>query len=246
MRLPKLLFVVPSCFVLACSGREGDPPAVTADAAVSETIVDEARPDYPPPPYGAEVGDTFPLLTMRGRKGGAAEFVEISSRDYYDPDGDRGIRALWVGVNFFCDGCDETHPFAQLPMHTATAYTSPPTSYAERGARMVDLIAPTRSGINVGNRAVDGWIKQFGSRHDVAAFSDAQVLATDGNLPHCFVVDPRSMKIVHHAAATSTCEDQVYVILEEQLIDHGAPPRADAGSPDAADSDAVISDAASD
>jgi len=58
----------------------------------------EAGPAYPPGPYGLAVGDVFPLLTLKGYRGGVAPFTSVSTSEYYDPTGSRGIRAGDFGV----------------------------------------------------------------------------------------------------------------------------------------------------
>ena len=40
----------------------------------------------------------FPLLTLKGYRGGVAPFTSVSTSEYYDPTGSRGIRAGDFGV----------------------------------------------------------------------------------------------------------------------------------------------------
>jgi hypothetical protein len=208
--------------------------APTSDADTNTEAAADAQADDPPAPYGLNVGDTLPPVSMRGRVGGAGELVEIHSRDYYDPDGARGIRALWIGLQVSCPSCDDANPWIALPLFTSSAYKSAPWSFAARGGRMLDAIAYMSNGSGTGavaDKDVDDWIKRFSSTNDVANFGKSKELTPDENLPHCYIVDPRTMKIVDHKTDVLKCKSAVSVVFDRLLVTNGAPPKmtADAG-----------------
>src|SRR4051794_38443878 len=88
------------CVALAACSSSSSPPlsgdagAVDSEGGASADAAETLT--YPPPPYGIAEGDTFPDATWDGFRSGTTDTVKISSIDYYDPKGDRGIRVAAI------------------------------------------------------------------------------------------------------------------------------------------------------
>lgn len=188
------------------------PDAAVADAAVGDAAVadsavaDAGLPAYPAGPYGLRQGDVFPLLVLKGYRGGVAPFGDVSTNEYYDPSGARGIRAVHLTVQgSWCSPC---LAFEKIRVGFSV---NAPTAYATKGVRFVTALmqGPT---FNPAKQAdLDAWLVRTPSTFDLLADpedADAGVRArtiwdVDGGantgntaIPTSYAIDPRTMKIV--------------------------------------------------
>jgi hypothetical protein len=152
------------------------PAATTADAAAPETSTDDSAsaddgaPPYPAGPYGAAVGKTFPLVTWQGEHDGAAPIVSISSADYYDPSGSKGIRGVFLTINALnCGGA--RGPCDTAGKDTESAFAGPPYDFKARGGRAVDILVQnwTNAGPQRATTIADlaTWVGTNGITYDV-------------------------------------------------------------------------------
>ena len=145
--------------------------------------------DYPPGPYGYSTGSTYPKVSFPGYRNGAGAWVTISMADYYDPTGARGINALFLDVSAgWCGACRAEA--ADLPTMA--------TKYKPRGGRIVTALIEGDSSSTPATQAnVDEWKSTFSVNFDIVADGKSDSLGSGGvGLPHNYVIDPRTMKIV--------------------------------------------------
>jgi hypothetical protein len=227
----------------ACSSSSSSSPSETSDTGSvesSETGASETAESltYPPPPYGVNVGDTFPDATWDGFRSGTTDAVKISSIDYYDPKGERGIRA--VGIFFSsipqktggttCTDCDQI--FAAL----SSAMTSSDYDWKTRGVRILEVATrwnkpqidvPALLAARGPSSALDEAVWVFG--HDAAGGITWLPPFEKVGFPSVYVVDPRTMKIVHvldsGGAGTGDPTAKFVRSLEIEAVDNGAPPK---------------------
>jgi hypothetical protein len=191
--------------IVACSSSSSTTPAAagTTDASTDTGSVtpDAAEATYPAGPYGIGVGDVFPSVTWQGERGGQAPLVSISSSDYYDPTGAKGIRSLYFTITASCgSSC------TMAATTTAAASAGPPYDFAKRGGRAVDMLALSWASdpiqpVKVSD--VDGWARSNKITYDVviepSPASDGGGFTTgigsvDG-VPYSILVDPRTMQV---------------------------------------------------
>jgi hypothetical protein len=192
--------------VVSCSSSEprtfgGGPapaPSPTDSAApagdTSPAPVEEID-GYPKGPHGWAVGQVFPRLTFDAKLGGKGAFTRVSTKDYYDRDGARGIRALYLTVSApWCPACvSEAKTF---PEEFAT-------TYAPRGARFLTLLAEDAGHKPASRATVDAWITEFRTNYDIGLDPGYAALPKDDTgrgsvaIPYNYVIDPRTMRVVH-------------------------------------------------
>lgn len=215
MRLSRTFAVLASCSLLlgACSSNNTGtsdpgvtPPADTGTAAADTGAVaddtgsvDETPPTpppYPDGPYDFKNNSVFPNLTLKGYKDAAGEWTDISMADYYDPDGSRGITAIYLVVAAqWCPPCDEEA--SHLPIWWSR-------DFKDRGAKFVSFVIQTGASPPkpATQATVDQWIKA-GPRYkhalnfDIAADPTSSSLPKTGSvgLPHNYIINPRTMRI---------------------------------------------------
>jgi hypothetical protein len=177
-------------------------------------------PAYPDGPYGFEIGSTFPNVTVQGYVAGAAPWGPITTKDYYDPDGSKGIRGFYLTVSApWCAGC--VMEGQDLPgLYTA--------QYRKRGARILTVLLEGPSHEPSSQGTVDTWVATYGTPYDVAIGSGADVLAPAGapgaalGLPWNYVIDPRTMKIAAIDSGTYFSGDSIPGL--DPVLAKNAPP----------------------
>lgn len=154
---------------------------------------------YPSGPYGIQMGDTIANVSLMGYRDATGPYTQIQLSDYYDPDGSRGIRALYVTLGeVLCGAC-----VAEAPKINTWK-----TQYAPYGAQFLSGL--WGGGSEVGDNAwtggpatqdtLDAWIKQYKVTYTMVV--DPTYLLVGGTAPagnpNGYLVDPRTMKIVQY------------------------------------------------
>ena len=189
----------------ACAVPHDDTPSATpADTGKPNPASDAADPTSHPPaeidgypvgPFGMKVGNTFPNLALDGYRDGKGEWTTLTLKDYYDPDASHGIRGLYLTISApWCAGC--VAEAKVLPGEYAS-------KYRELGAKLLTALAQDASSKPATRNTVDTWVSTYKINFDIVAdptLSTAPKDASGGGsiaLPYNYVIDPRTMKIVH-------------------------------------------------
>lgn len=188
---------------VAPSEDAGSPPHDAGiDPHDASTIipVDAGAPTpsaYPSGPYGLDKGSVFPLVTLQGYKLATGAWTSISTASYYDPTGARGITGVFfiVGAEW-CGACQSEADEAPLWLTQA---------YKTRGGVFASAIIEQAVDDGSGNylpatqATVDTWIATHKTNYDIMIDPHGEAtLPMSGTigLPHNYVIDPRTMKIV--------------------------------------------------
>lgn len=147
-----------------------------------------ASGDYPAGPYGVNIGETYPNASVMGYRDGLNVYAPIKMSDYYDPTGDRGIKAVLVDAALStCAPCKDE--FMYLPALFDT--------YGPQGAKfLVALMDPSP---NEGK--IKTWLtytKVPYPKFEVASTMVQPFFPSGSSLdtPKNTIVDPRTMKVV--------------------------------------------------
>jgi thiol-disulfide isomerase/thioredoxin len=183
---------------LAASGcsSSSSTPAVTPgdDAGADTTPAPPAYPDESLAPYGLLAHQTFPNLTWKGHRDGTGPLVDISMSDYYDPDGKKGLTAVYFIVAAeWCGPCN------------AEAEVSPKIygeAYKPRGAKYVSVVIEDKAQKPATLATLDSWISTHKINFDMGLYPSkadhsVDVLPNIQNvgLPHNYIIDPHTMVI---------------------------------------------------
>lgn len=183
------------------AGDGGVAPNPFADADEPVDASDEAAPPppgdggapappsaYPSGPYGFGVGAIYPDVSFSGYVAAKAPWTTVATRDFYDPAGKRGLKAVLIVVSAaWCGPCrDEAK---DLPTLNA--------KYAPQGVRFLEIVVQDTDGSGATQSTIDAWIAYAGLDTDVVADADEKSLpkASTG-LPFNLLVDARTMKVV--------------------------------------------------
>jgi hypothetical protein len=161
--------------------------AVPADDVVDpEVSVDT----YPTGPYGLGTADVIDKFTFMGFRDGGDPFVKLSLTDFYDPEGTKGIKALFVTLGrSSCGAC----------VGQAGRMETWETKYRSEGLRQLSVL---HSGLGVPREATEStardWIAKYGVTYDVAIDPTFRL---NGGVkpdfdPRGWLVDVKTMKIV--------------------------------------------------
>ncbi len=183
------VFLMALSISLGCAGRVvQDPPQEEPSSPPGPVlVVPEPRPDYPAGPYGKTKGAIVQNFSWSGYRDGLVWDDRISLRDYYDPDGSRGIRAIRIMLGAVWCAVDNT-----VAARLRTTYPA----MKSRGVRIVSGLvedavrkSPTRS-------TLDTWIAKFNVSYDLVLDPDHAVAVGALTFPYNVIVDPRTMVIV--------------------------------------------------
>jgi hypothetical protein len=172
---------------------ETSTPADTGAAADTTSTPPDAAPAYPPPPYGLDKGSTFPLITLKGYRGGLSgdgSWVDISTTDYYDPTGAKGFTGI-----YFVDAAQWCGPCNEEAYNLGTFYSK---SYKARGAVFATAVIEDSSQKAATQNVTNAWMTGHHINFDTMLDPHGAVtLPHTGTvgLPHNYVIDPRTMKI---------------------------------------------------
>jgi hypothetical protein len=246
MKHGSLRHLLLSASLAACSSSSTPSSTATDTGTVDVGASPDVASDvgevlaYPPPPYGVTKGETFPDATWDGVRSGTAAAIKISSIDYYDPKGDRGIRAAVILVNgvpkgkglLGCGPCDAVFAAISADM------TGAGFDWQARGVRGLELgyIYPdkqvslaTLTGVRAPS-ALDEAVLVVASGPTGAMPPSPFAAPFDAitGVPVTFVVDPRTMKIEVVQLGEATMGgpvDEVAAGVEKVAIANGAPTK---------------------
>lgn len=185
-------------------GIRNDDSGVVADTAPRQdtrpaiedtTIVD----GYPSGPYENFAGYVFPPLELDGYRDASPVWTKISMREYFDPDGSKGIRGVVVIVAAaWCSVCQAEAKWQP------DAYT---TTYKARGAKFITPLVQDAARKPAVRQTADTWRDYFKIPYAVAIDPSLSTLPKGTGalkLPYVFVIDPRTMRIemIYSAAQT--------------------------------------------
>jgi hypothetical protein len=184
--LSALVLTVPS----GCSSSDTPKsvPSTETGPTETDTATQPAPLTYPDGPYGLARGNVFPNLQFKGYREGKGAWTDIQMLDYYDPDGSRGINAIYITVSAeWCPVCKEDAKV--LPGW----YES---HYRPRGARFITSILETYDRKPATKAAVDLWVSAYAPNFDIVADPDAETFPeTFTALPVNFEINPRTMVV---------------------------------------------------
>lgn len=188
--LTGLLFAIVVTLPAACSSANApnSVPSTEAGATEMDTAAQPAALTYPDGPYGLARGNVFPNLQFKGYRNGKGAWTDIHMLDYYDPDGSRGVNAIYIAVSAeWCPVCKED------------AKVFPgwyESHYKPRGARFMTSIIETSDRKPATKAAVDLWVSAYAPNFDIVADPDALTFPeTFTALPVNFLINPRTMVI---------------------------------------------------
>ncbi|MGZ3475921.1 MAG: hypothetical protein ACXWUG_18115, partial [Polyangiales bacterium] len=170
---------------LGCSA----PPRLREIDAGEDTGTD-AAPTCPPGARGLLDGDTLKDASITGYRSATGPFAPISTCDYWDPDGAKGIRAFLLVLSApWCTPCagyvDWLHGVAP--------------ELLSRGTRILEvLISGNTSMLPATQQNADAWVKKYGVVWDLGIAVGTELVYGEGAIPFSYFVDPRTLQIVGH------------------------------------------------
>lgn len=187
----------PSAVPGGVDGVKNDPDAAvdsarpdtagTADTLEAETAIVDG---YPSGPYDKVAGAIFPPLSLSGYRDGDGVWTTISMREYFDPDGSKGIRGVAVIVAAqWCGVCQNEAKWVP------TAYT---TQYKALGARFITPLLQDFSRKPATRAVADQWREAYAIPYAVAIDPTLSTLPVGTgalSLPYVFILDPRTMRV---------------------------------------------------
>lgn len=202
---------------LACSSSKASDAPATADAETDAGLpeTEPAKLTYPEGPYGLARGNVFPNLKFKGYRDAKGAWTDIEMLDYYDPDGSRGIHAIYITVSAeWCPVCKEDAKV--LPLW----YES---HYKPRGAKFITSILETYDRKPATKEAVDLWVAAYKPNFDIVADPAGDTFPpTFKALPVNLEIDPRTMT-VYRAFNNGTEFTKGVPGLDLLLDQNGAP-----------------------
>lgn len=177
--------------VLVACGSASPESADSVTESPSVVSVEKLPPlalAYPEGPYGKTVNAIFPEVTFEGYRDGDGEWSTLSMLDYFDPEGAKGIHAIYVVVAAqWCGVCQQEA--ARLPK----SYPA----LKERGARFLMVLGQDNTRRPSTKLTIDAWQSRFHLTFDVGNDPKLQFLPPGATgFPTCYVIDPRTMKIL--------------------------------------------------
>lgn len=174
---------------LACSSNASSEAPDTSPIEVD--AAEDAQPaalTYPEGPYGLARGNVVPNMKFKGYRDAKGAWTDLEMLDYYDPDGSRGINAIYITVSAeWCPVCKEDAKV--LPLW----YES---HYKPRGARFITSILETFDRKPATKEAVDLWVTAYKPNFDIVADPEGVTFPpTFKALPVNIEIDPRTMTV---------------------------------------------------
>jgi len=257
MKRPRLVFAF--ALLTACGSSHRNPNTEESDSGIDTSVADvtveadATDPTCPPGPYGYRVGDTIPCLTFQGYRDGKGALTTISTKDYWDPDGSKGINVVVFASNaVWCAPC------RALATWMAKIYVKPDElfkgslPYRDLGARFASiLLEDVPPGTPSDQAALNTWMKLCALTFDATMDPEAHVkVPEDFSFPYTYIVDPATMRIQKTIAGFGDPKLHLEAI-DFVLGRHGKfqpPPILDAGSDatDASDTSDGSTDGSSD
>ncbi|MGZ5969730.1 MAG: peroxiredoxin family protein [Polyangiales bacterium] len=165
-----------------------DPPAADPPSDQPPAEQPPAQPAYPAGTTGLKQGQIFPDVSFEGYRDGTGDWTSLAMHDYFDPDGSKKVTGLYIVVSAqWCAVCQQE----------AGIKPKEYPDWLKRGARFLMVLGQDNSGKPAQKLTVDQWQTRFHLNFDVGADPKLEFLPKDATgFPTCFVVDPRTMKIV--------------------------------------------------
>ena len=156
---------------------------------------------YPAGPYGLNASQIISNMTFVGFRDGAGPYTELSLSDYYDPDGAKGIKALYI--TFGWNGCGAC-------LQEAGNMNTWETDYSGKGVRLLSALhgdLQNQPTFQVTDSTAQDWINTYGITYDVVV--DPTYQLNNGvkptSDPHGWFVDTKTMQITEvYPGAPST------------------------------------------
>jgi hypothetical protein len=161
-------------------------------------------------------GDTLPEFEFLGYRDGTGSWGTIRMSDYQDPDGSRGINALYISLGkVLCGACEQE---AQHIPGWQMMYQSKGVKFAS--AFYSGASPGPNNDFPITQADIDQWITEFQVTYDIMADPSFQ-LSNDKEpsvAPIGYLVDPRTMKVVkYYNGAPGFLQG-----LDELLVKNGA------------------------
>lgn len=175
------------------------PEASTVDTAVEDAGPLVITDGYPAGPYGKKEGAVFPPLSFSGYRDGSTTWTKLDMREYFDPDGSKGIRGvLVVAAAQWCGVCQNEVKWV------TSAYV---TNYRDEGARFLTTLLQDGDHRPATQATATLWRDNYSIPHAVAIDPTLDTLPNDMgvlSLPYTYVIDPRTMRITKVTSAAQT------------------------------------------
>ncbi len=163
------------------------PDTAVADTGAAETTVVDG---YPAGPYDKVAGAVFPPVSLSGYRDGDAAWTTLSMREYFDPDGSKGIRGVVVVVAAqWCGVCQNEAKWVPA------AYTA---NYRAKGAKFITPLLQDLAHKPATRAVADQWREAYAIPFAIAIDPELTTLPVGigaVSLPYMFVIDPRTMRI---------------------------------------------------
>jgi len=154
---------------------------------------------YPSGPYGITVGKVLdPSLQWQGFAPGATTASTVKITDFYDCDGSKGINALLIdNAAQWCVACQEIAP-------EIAHWLSPSgENWAKLGVQIEQLIIENNDYEPATITTAQQWRDMF-SLTEIYVVADPNTTFPAEQLPHEFLIDPRTMTIVNDLDTDAT------------------------------------------
>lgn len=146
---------------------------------------------YPSGPYGITVGKVLdPTLSWQGFVPGQTTSTTVKITDFYDCDGSKGINALLIdNAAQWCVACQEIAP-------EIAHWLSPSgENWSKLGVQIEQLIIENNDYEPATITTAQQWRDMF-SLTEIYVVADPNTTFPAEQLPHEFLIDPRTMTIV--------------------------------------------------
>ncbi|MGZ3456592.1 MAG: hypothetical protein ACXVEF_43705 [Polyangiales bacterium] len=188
--MKRLAYAILALASSACSSEH------TARVYPEGEVVDAPAPLYPAGPYQLLKDYVVPDLCFKGYRDGIKDYpdgkpplVQICLHDFWDPDGSRGINAVFIAENAeWCSPCNQL----------ASRLDNLDATYHARGGRFMTVVAESASpaGTPATQSTLDAWVHKYKLVVDAAIDPDHTLMPRGAGVPTMFLIDPRTMKIV--------------------------------------------------
>lgn len=176
-------------FAMGCGSNKPELPSGVSAPASCVAL------DYPDGPYGTEAGAVVQNVCLRGwlapervsHDESSLEPIRLS--DFYDPDGQRGVKLLLVNTAaVWCSACRIEHE--DLPARAAT--------YTPKGLRIIAALFQDQKQNPASVEDLKRWVETFGTNFPMSLDPDYAfgLYASAETAPLNLLIDPRSMTIL--------------------------------------------------
>ena len=174
-----VVMLIAALGAVACGSAKPAPEVAVSDPTVSTSTV-----------QGLERGLVFPDLVLPSREGQGGPWSTFDMSALKDPTGERGVTGIYViACSVWSDDCKE-----QIARVVRWSW-----GYGPRGARFVGIIAEGTPNAPPTKEMIDRWVTIH--RVPFPTLMDADHVSVQSNVfPTTYLVDPRTMRIVHKAS----------------------------------------------